>query len=83
MNPLHTDTLLALNGAGDYGLRVSNLLPDLRCGRHRSLTQPELERALRDLADKSFVTPFESGLGAQRWRITGRGASALQEEGLA
>lgn len=82
MTKLHIDLLLALKGAGDFGLPVSNLLDDLRLGRHRNLAQPQLERALRDLADKSFATPFDSGLGGERWRITGRGDSAVQEAGL-
>lgn len=82
MSTLHIDTLVALNAAGDFGLPAETLLADLRRGRHRSLALPSLEKALRDLADRSLVTPFESELGAQRWRVTGRGKSALQEEGL-
>jgi hypothetical protein len=83
MTPLHVDILLALNGAGAFGLPLANLLADLRRGRHRNLGVPQLECALRDLVDKSFVTPEESALGAERWRIMGHGKSALVEEGLA
>lgn len=83
MNTLHIDALVALNGAGEFGLPLANLLADLRRGRHRNLTQPQAEKALRDLADKSFVTPFDAELSGERWRITGRGKSALQEEGIA
>lgn len=83
MTNLHTDTLVALNGAGEHGLPLETLLGDLRRGRHRNLTQPQAAQALRDLADKSFATPFDTGFGSQRWRVTGRGQSALAEEGLA
>jgi hypothetical protein len=82
MTNLHIDTLVALNGAADFGLPVDNLLADLRRGRHRGLSLPQLEKALRDLADKSFATPFDSELSGQRWRVTGRGKSALAEEGI-
>ena len=82
LSTLHIDTPLALNGAGEFGLPAAKLLTDLRLGRHRNLAQPQLEKALRDLADKSFATPFEDGFGGERWRITGRGASAVQEAGL-
>lgn len=83
MTNLHIDTLVALNGAGDFGLPLENLLADLRRGRHRGATKPQLEQALRDLADKSFATPFDTEFSGQRWRITGRGMSALNEEGVA
>lgn len=82
MSTLHVDILLALNGAGQFGLKLDTLLADLRRGRHRALALPVLEKALRDLADKSFATPFESALGESRWRIMGLGVSALQEEGI-
>lgn len=82
MNALHIDALVALNSSGEFGLPLENVLGDLRRGRHRALSQPQLEKALRDLADKSFATPFESAMGGTRWRITGRGNSALVEEGL-
>jgi len=82
MTTLHIDTIVALNGAGEFGLPLDNLLADLRRGRHRKLTQPQCEQALRDLADKSFATPFESGLSGTRWRITALGKSALTEEGI-
>lgn len=82
MTKLHIDLMLALRGAGEFGGGVDELLTDLRQGRHRDLAKPELERALRDLADKSFATAFISALEKKRWRITSRGESALQEEGL-
>lgn len=82
MNTLQQDTLLALHAAADHGLPVANLLADLRRGRHRSLTLPQLESALRGLADKTFATPFKSALDDERWRITGRGTSALEEAAL-
>jgi hypothetical protein len=83
MTNLHADILLALHGAGKFGLKLDTLLADLRRGRHRGLALPLLETALRDLADKSFSTPFESALEEKKWRITHLGTSALQEEGLA
>lgn len=82
MTNLHADLLLALNGAGKFGLKLETLLADLRRGRHRGLTLPQLETAARDLADRSLVAPFESALEEKRWRITQLGASALSEEGL-
>jgi hypothetical protein len=82
MNALHIDLLLALKAAAQYGLPLDALLADLRRGRHRGLTQPQLETALRDLADQSLATPFDSPLSGRRWRITALGTSALQEEGL-
>ena len=81
MTKLHTDLLLALRAAGDYGLDVATVLADLRLQRHRSLAEPQLKQALRDLADKSLVTEFTSVLEQRRWRITGLGVSALQEAG--
>lgn len=82
MNNLHADILLALHGAGKFGLKLDNLIADLRRGRHRGLTVPQLESAARELADRSLVAPFESALGEQRWRITQLGTSSLQEEAL-
>lgn len=81
MNPLHFNILVDLRTAGQYGQTVERQLPMLRVSGHRSLTVPKLEQALRDLADKSFVTPFESALGNKCWRITALGVSALSEEG--
>ncbi|PTX95758.1 hypothetical protein [Opitutus sp. ER46] len=83
MTTLLIDILLALKGADKFGLPLDNLLVDLRRGRHRSLSVPQLESALRDLADRSFTTPVEATLSGTRWRITALGLSALQEEGLA
>ena len=82
MTTLNLDLLLLLRGAGRFGIELSVALPDLRRGRHRELTLPELERAMRDLADARFATQFTSALGASRWRITALGESALQEEGV-
>lgn len=82
MNPLHRDSLLGLVAAREYGLPLAQLLTDLRTGAHRSLTQPQLEIALRDLADVSYVVAFDSPLSGRRWRITALGKSALAEEGL-
>lgn len=81
MSPLHFNILVDLRTAGQYGQTVERQLPMLRVSGHRGLTLPELEKALRDLADKSYVTPFTSALGNKCWRITSLGASALQEEG--
>lgn len=82
MTKLHTDLLIALRAAGQFGLGVNELLTDLRQGRHRALTLPELEKALRDLADRAFAIAFTSPLGATRWSATAVGGRALQEEGL-
>ena len=83
LTELHVDALLVLHQAAELGLPVETLLADLRRARHRHLALPKLESALRDLADRSYATAFESGLGAKRWRITALGISMLIEEGLA
>lgn len=82
MSTLHADILLALHAAGKFGLTLEVLLPDLRRGRHRALVVPQLETALRDLADRSLVSAFQSALESKRWRLTGFGENALHEEGL-
>jgi len=81
MNPLHFNILVDLRTVGKYGQTLARQLAMLRVSGHRSLTEPELEKALRELADKSFVTNFPSALGNKLWRITSLGESALQEEG--
>lgn len=82
MTPLHIDLLLALHSAKPYGLPLDALLGDMRKLRHRDAALPQVETALRDLADKSLVTLTESGIST-RWRCTALGSSTLQEEGLA
>lgn len=82
MSKLALDLLLSLRPAGQFGLTPENLLSDARSGRHRDLAEPVLERALRDLADKSFVTTVDSPISGKRWRITALGESALKEDGL-
>lgn len=83
MTPLHTDLLRALHRTQPYGLPADTLLSDMRLMRHRGVTLPQVETALRDLADKSLVTPLDGALVSGRWRITQLGASTLQEEGIA
>lgn len=82
MNKLHIDTLLLLRSASQYGQTLAVLLDDLRERRHRQLAVPELERAVRELADRSLVSTFESPLSGTRWRITALGTDTLKEEGL-
>lgn len=82
MNPLYFNLLIELRQRSAYGETVAQLLTLLRVSGHRGLTLPELESALRALADKSWVTPFESPLSGKRWRITALGGSALTEEGI-
>lgn len=82
MNTLALDILTTLRVAMQFGLGLPELLRDLRAMRHRALTQPELETAVRDLADKSYVTQFTSPISGARWRITALGHSILKEEGL-
>lgn len=82
MNQLTLNLLIELRQRAQYGDTGKNLLVLLRVGGHRGLTTPELEQALRDLADKSWVTPFDSPISGPRWRITALGESALKEEGL-
>jgi len=82
MTTLHIDLILDLRVPAENGLAPDALLTDMRRGRHRNLSEPELLAALRDLADKALVIPFDGALGTRRWRITGRGEAALKEEGL-
>lgn len=84
MTQLHLDILLRLRAAYPYGFPLETILTDVRAVRpqHRSVSRPQLEKSLRDLADKDFAAPVESPLG-ERWRITSTGISALQDEGLA
>ncbi|MBX3736729.1 MAG: hypothetical protein KF715_08575 [Candidatus Didemnitutus sp.] len=82
MSKLHIDILLALRASGVFGVAAEDLLTDMRRGRHRDLTLPDLERALRDLADKNFAAPFTSALCNKRWAIAAIGERALQQEGL-
>ncbi len=82
MKSLHFDLLLTLHASGEFGLLAPNLVDDMRRGRHRSLTRPEVDAALRDLADRAYATLFTTDAGTARWRATGRGTSALREEGL-
>ncbi len=82
MNQLSIDLLRALQAAGQFGLVAVDLLADMRRGRHRDLTLPELETSLRALADERLAKPFTDALRQKRWAITAVGASALQEAGL-
>lgn len=82
MNELHIDLLRALKAAGKFGIKLDDLLADMRRGRHRDLSAPDLERALRDLADESNAKTFTDSLQQKRWAITRVGESALQEAGL-
>lgn len=82
MNQLALNLLIELRHRQQYGDSAANLLVLLRVSGHRALTAPELDKALRDLADKSWATPFASPLSGPRWRITALGESALTEEGV-
>lgn len=81
MTPLHKDLLLALHAARPNGLTAELLTSDMRGLRHRSATVPQVQTALRDLADRSLAAPMAGPL-TDRWRITALGSSALTEEGL-
>lgn len=81
MNPLHFNILVDLRTAGKFGQSLDRQLPLLRVSGHRGLSLPDLETAMRDLADKSFVAQFDGALGGVRWRITTLGESALAEAG--
>jgi hypothetical protein len=82
MTTLQFDALIALRGAGKYGVDLETILADMRKKRHRNLAIPELERAIRDIDDMRFATQYTSATGSTRWRITALGESALQEEGV-
>jgi hypothetical protein len=82
LNPLALNILIELRNRQQYGDTEPRLLSMLRVGGERNLTAPELEKALRDLADKSWVTPFNAVLVGKKWRITALGESALTEAGL-
>jgi hypothetical protein len=81
MNTLHIDLLLALRNVKPFGLTLELLLTDVRRARHRTATLPEIETAIRELADKRLAAHLESALSG-RWKITALGVSALEEEGL-
>jgi hypothetical protein len=81
MTTLHRDILLLLRPCAPYGLSVKKMLGDLRAEGHRDLTEPALETAIRDLADKALVDLLDSVLGP-RWRVTELGKSTLREAGL-
>lgn len=81
MSPLHTALLLALRSVQPYGLRVPDVLAQARTAGHRAATVPQVEAALRDLADRSLVIDMPGGL-TERWRLTALGESKLKEEGL-
>lgn len=82
MNQLHIDILRALSAAGKHGIKLDDLLADMRRGRHRDLSTPDLERAVRDLADDANAKTFTDSLRQKRWAITQVGQSALEEAGL-
>lgn len=81
MSPLHITLLLALRGVQPFGLPVGTLLTQARTAGHRSVTQPQIEAALRDLGDRSLVATVEGTLGTTH-RLTALGLSTLTEEGL-
>lgn len=81
MSLLHTALLLALRSVQPYGLRVPDLLAQARIAGHRSATVPQVEAALRDLADRSLVIAMQGGL-SERYRLTALGESTLIEEGV-
>lgn len=81
MSSLHTHLLLALRSVQPYGLPLVSLLAHARQAGLRATTAPEVETALRDLADRSLVIAMPGGL-AERWRLTALGESTLKEEGL-
>ena len=82
MEAIHIDLLLALRGAGEFGIGLDHLLTDMRRGRHRDLTRPQAERALRDLADECRANPFTDSLKQKKWAITATGRRALEEASL-
>lgn len=82
MNTLAIDILTQLRQAGKYGHSLTDLANRLRAGSHRTLGEPALEIALRDLDDCTYVARFTAPLSGARWRITAMGESALQEAGL-
>lgn len=82
MSQLHIDILRALNGAGEYGIAIDDLLADMRRGRHRHLTRPEVERALREIGDEAWAVSFHSATKIKKWQITSIGTNALAEDGL-
>jgi hypothetical protein len=71
-----------LRPARDYGESEAKLLARLRQEGNRELAAPSLVIALRELADRSWVSSFASPLSGKRWRITALGLSVLEEEGL-
>lgn len=79
---VQTFVLLVLRASGDLGMSQARLLVELRRESFTDLTAPQLEAAIRELADKSFTTPLVTALGENRWRITSLGRSVLDEQKL-
>ena len=75
--------LLALHNAGEVGVQAETLLTRARVESNRDLTLPQLETALRGLADGRLISSYGTALGVQRWKILGLGRNALEEQGLA
>ena len=80
MSDLHLSLLLAMRGVLPYGLPLATLLTHARTAGHRSVTQPEIEAALRDLGDRALAATVQGTLGTT-YRLTALGVSTLKEEG--
>lgn len=79
---LSTFILVALLGSGALGMELSLLHQESRRRVNPAITLPDLQREVRQLADKSLVVEFAPVTGSSRWRITALGVSAAQELGL-
>lgn len=82
MMPLPRFLLLSLRHSGERGASLAILTACARTELDERLTEPEVERALRDLADQRLATAFEQPIVGKRWRITALGGSTLTEAGL-
>ena len=78
---LKVSLMQILRAAAPFGVPEAVALTHVRLAGHRDLTLPELQTALRTLADEGLALRMAGTLG-DRWRITDLGLSKLQEEGV-
>lgn len=82
MMPLSQFLLISLRHSGERGASEDILLAHARTNGYPNATMPDLQRALRDLADRSQVNAFEQAIVGKRWRITALAIDQLREAGL-
>jgi hypothetical protein len=82
MMPLSQFLLMSLHHTGERGASVGILTGCARAQLDDTITEPQVERELRGLADKRLVSLYEQPILGKRWRITALGTDTLREAGL-